>query len=96
MNSTRTILLTIIFMCLVSNTILKHHKTTSRAPSTTTTTTTIQTSISINDSDSSNDEDELLDLDRPPYCSNFPCDMKYCFHYKVKIDGKECLECGCE
>ena len=30
------------------------------------------------------------------YCSSLPCNLKYCYYYKVKIDGTECLECGCE
>lgn len=31
-----------------------------------------------------------------PYCSNLPCNLRYCFYFKTRIDGFECIKCGCE
>ena len=43
-----------------------------------------------------NETNTNIDNNKMHYCSSLPCNLKYCFYYKVKIDGIECLECGCE
>jgi hypothetical protein len=43
-----------------------------------------------------NETNTSIDNNKMHYCSSLPCNLKYCFYYKVKIDGVECLECGCE
>lgn len=41
-------------------------------------------------------ETNEFDYNKIPYCSILPCNLKYCFYYKTRIDGVECIECGCD